>query len=79
MFQSYRQFKTVPLILSESIVLVFQVFFNQENEPKRHFDPVRNKTVKLFYFLLPISTESIVFGSNFRNGDFDEFARYEVF
>ena len=25
----------------------------------------------LFYFLLPISRENIVFGSNFRNGGFD--------
>ena len=31
-----------------------------------------------FYFLLPISRESIVFGSNFRNGDFDGFTRFEV-
>ena len=31
-----------------------------------------------FYFLLPISRESIVFGSNVRNGDFDGFARFEV-
>ena len=30
-----------------------------------------------FYFLLPISRESIVFGSNFRNGDFDGFTRFE--
>ena len=30
-----------------------------------------------YYFLLPISRESIVFGSNFRNGDFDGFARFE--
>ena len=29
-------------------------------------------------FLLPISRESIVFGSNFRNGDFDGFTRFEV-
>ena len=32
----------------------------------------------LFYFLLPISRESIVFGSNFRSGDFDGFTRFEV-
>ena len=32
----------------------------------------------LFYFLLPISRESIVFGSNFRNGDFVGFTRFEV-
>ena len=31
-----------------------------------------------FYFLLPVSRESIVFGSNFRNGDFDGFTRFEV-
>ena len=31
----------------------------------------------LFYFLLPISRESIVFGSNFRHGDFDGFKRFE--
>ena len=31
-----------------------------------------------FYFLLPISRESIAFGSNFRNGDFDGFTRFEV-
>ena len=30
------------------------------------------------YFLLPISRESIVFGSNFRNGDFDGFTRFEI-
>ena len=34
---------------------------------------------KPFYFLLLIpSRESIVFGSNFRNGDFDGFTRFEV-
>ena len=33
---------------------------------------------KYFYFLLPISRESIVFGSNFRNGDFNGFTRLEV-
>ena len=33
--------------------------------------------VFFFYFLLPISRESIVFGSNFKNGDFDGFTRYE--
>ena len=31
-----------------------------------------------FYFLLPISRESIVFGSDFRNRDFDGFTRFEV-
>ena len=31
-----------------------------------------------FYFLLPIRKESIVFGSNFRSGDFDGFTRFEV-
>ena len=31
-----------------------------------------------FHFLLPISRESIVFRSNFRNGDFDGFTRFEV-
>ena len=31
-----------------------------------------------FYFLSPLSRESIVFGSNFRNGDFDDFTRFEV-
>ena len=31
-----------------------------------------------FYFLLPISRESIVFGSNFRNGDFKGFTRFQV-
>ena len=31
-----------------------------------------------FYFLLPISRESIVFGSNFRSGDFDGFTRFEA-
>ena len=31
------------------------------------------------YFLLPVSRESIVFRSNFRNGDFDGFTRFEVF
>ena len=31
-----------------------------------------------YYFLLPISRESIAFGSNFRNGDFDGFTRFEV-
>ena len=32
----------------------------------------------LFYFLLHISTERIVLGSNFRNGDFDGFTRFEA-
>ena len=31
-----------------------------------------------FYFLLPISRESIVLGSNFQNEDFDGFTRFEV-
>ena len=30
----------------------------------------------IFYFLLPISRESIIFGSNFRDSDFDGFARF---
>ena len=29
-------------------------------------------------FLFPISRESVVFGSNFRSGDFDGFTRFEV-
>ena len=37
-----------------------------------------NLSVNGFYFLLPISRESIVLGSNFRNGDFDGFTRFEV-
>ena len=32
----------------------------------------------IFYFLLPISRESIVFGSNFWNRDFDGITRFEV-
>ena len=32
----------------------------------------------VYYFLLPISRESIVFESKFRNGDFDGFTRFEV-
>ena len=32
----------------------------------------------IFHILLPISKESIVFESNFRNGDFDGFTRFEV-
>ena len=35
-------------------------------------------TLMIFYFLLPIRRESIVLGSNFRNGDFDAIARFEV-
>ena len=31
-----------------------------------------------FYFLLPISRESIALGSNFRIGDFDGFTPFEV-
>ena len=31
-----------------------------------------------YYFLLPISRESIVLGSNFRSGDFDGFTRFDV-
>ena len=31
-----------------------------------------------FYFLLPISRESIVWGTNFRSGDFDGLTRFEV-
>ena len=33
---------------------------------------------KNYYFLLPISRESIVLGSNFRSGDFDGFTCFEV-
>ena len=36
------------------------------------------QTNYIFYFLLPISRESIAFGSNFRNGNFDGFTRFEV-
>ena len=36
------------------------------------------EAVELFYFLLPISKEIIVLESNFRNGDFDGFTRFEV-
>ena len=32
----------------------------------------------IYYFLLPISIESIVLGSNIRNGDLDGFTRFEV-
>ena len=32
----------------------------------------------IFYFLLPMSRGNIVFGSNFRSGDFDGFTRFEV-
>ena len=31
----------------------------------------------IFYFLLSISRESIILGSNFRNGDFDGFTRFK--
>ena len=41
-------------------------------------DTIILRNVFSFYFLLPISRESIVFGSNFRNGDFDGFTRFEV-
>ena len=34
--------------------------------------------VMLNYFLLPISRESIVFGSNFRSGDFDGFTSFDI-
>ena len=37
-----------------------------------------NNNNNLYYFLLPISKENIVFGSNFRRGDFDGFMRLEV-
>ena len=37
-----------------------------------------SSAISPFYFLLPISREFIVFWSNFRNGDFDRFTRYEV-
>ena len=36
---------------------------------------IEKRTKTIFYFLLPISRESIAFASNFRNGDFDGFAR----
>ena len=42
---------------------------------------VKNKNkclMLLYYFLLPISRESIVFESNFRIGDFDGFTCFEV-
>ena len=59
---------------------------------KKHYNPVLSQSkVSLtmtttlmiffllpFYFLLPISIESIVFGSNFRSGDFDGFTLFEV-
>ena len=38
----------------------------------------KKKESNYFYFLLPISRESIVFGSNFRSGDFDGFTCFEV-
>ena len=36
------------------------------------------KELIVFYFLLPVSRESIVLRSNFRNGDFDAFTRFEA-
>ena len=38
----------------------------------------RNPSNWSYYFLLPICRESSVFGSNFRNGDFDGFTCLEV-
>ena len=48
--------------------------------PKRIVLFQRRQLVKkisefFYYFLLPVTRESIVFGSNFRNGDFDGFSR----
>ena len=42
-----------------------------------HFLEVKNKPFP-FYFLLPISRESIVLGSNFQSGDFDGFTCFDV-
>ena len=36
-----------------------------------------NAVIRVLYFLLPISRERIVFGSNFRNGDFDGFTLFK--
>ena len=45
---------------------------------KKYVQANENCIRNIFYFLLPISRESIVFGTNFRNGDFDGFTRFEV-
>ena len=37
------------------------------------------KYISVYYFLLPMHGRvGVVFGSNFRNGDFDGFTRFEV-
>ena len=53
--------------------IILHIFLN--NLKKKTYN---NMKMKFYYFLLPISRESIVFGSNFRNGDFDGFTRFEV-
>ena len=70
------------IFLSNSLRLNFNLF---ENTTMSHsvllinnlFSPCKLPFLH-FYFLLPISRETIVFGSNFRSGDFDGFTRFEV-
>ena len=47
--------------------------FNKNNQPIKQAFLLDRWLYLRFYFLLPISRESIVLGSNFQNGDFDEF------
>ena len=54
-------------------LVIFQIALKELHHPI--FFPVYPPSCHL---LSPISRESIVFGSNFRNGDFDGFTRFEV-
>ena len=44
----------------------------------RTINRVTQEIMHFYYFLLPISRESIVFGWNFRSWDFDGFTRFEI-
>ena len=69
----HTEIKLIPIIMDHCLlqfdVLKFFLGFCLHGKALSNFN---------FYFLLPISRESIVFRSNFRSGDFDGFTYFEV-
>ena len=55
--------------------ILYYLFYNALINNKFMEIPTKNILGFFFYFLLPIRRESIVFRSNFRDGDFDGFTR----
>ena len=82
------QSQIIPLLSNDKIFRLYDIskflfslmhfFFLENPKFEIHFGIENKYALYLFYFLLPISRESIVFGSNFRSGDFDGFTCFEV-